>query len=201
MEALKPFCKVSSCLMVGVVLASLFKNLPTSCTADSSYSLKIKKYDCIDTPYKESTLYSCKSIPRRNAPTMVKVSINIPKIYDNVVVKVFLFYKFSTYQPFLISIEGNGCEFIRHPPQMSVEKYVYDIINETLPELLVPCPTGNRTYNLCWYLQERHAPKNIPPGEYKLQFKLVAQPDITLFGMDVYISVRNTGLVPSFVTQ
>uniref|UniRef100_A0A182T6E9 Uncharacterized protein n=1 Tax=Anopheles maculatus TaxID=74869 RepID=A0A182T6E9_9DIPT len=132
---------------------------------------------------------------------MVNLSLNIPKIYENVVVKIMLFYKFSTYQPFMISVEGNGCEFIRHPPQMSVEKYVYDVINETLPELLVPCPTGNRTYNIYWYLRERHTPKNIPSGDYKLQFKLIAHPNITLFGMDVYGAVRNTGLVSSFFPQ
>uniref|UniRef100_A0A182Y1J0 MD-2-related lipid-recognition domain-containing protein n=2 Tax=Anopheles stephensi TaxID=30069 RepID=A0A182Y1J0_ANOST len=185
--------------MIGVVLSTLLRNAPTSSAGASSYSIKIKKYDCIDTPYKESTLYTCKSIPRRNAPTMVNISINIHKIYDDVLVKVMLFYKFSTYQPFMISILGNGCEFIRHPPQVSVEKYVYDIINETLPELLVPCPTGNRIYNLSWYLQDRHAPKNIPPGDYKLQFKLIAQPDITLFGMEAYIAVRTVGVVLPFV--
>ena len=124
------------------ICISLLACLQSYCTTANSYSLRIKKYVCIDTPYKESTVYACKSIPRRNAPTLVNVSVNVPKIYDIVMVKVLLFYKYSTYQPFLITVEGNGCEYIRHPPQFSVEKQVYDIIEETLPELLVPCPTG-----------------------------------------------------------
>ncbi|XP_053668391.1 uncharacterized protein LOC128718800 [Anopheles marshallii] len=197
MEAFEVVHKLTGYFMILLILTSL----PVSCTSGSSYSLKIKKYVCIDTPYKESTLHSCKSIPRRNEPTLVNVSVNVPNIYDNVMVKVVLFYKFSTYQPFLITIEGNGCEFIRHPPQFGMDKHVYDIIEETAPELLVPCPTGNRTYNITWYLQDRHAPKNVPAGEYKLQFKLIARPNVTLFGMDVYISVRNTGIVSSFMAQ
>ncbi|XP_053668390.1 uncharacterized protein LOC128718799 [Anopheles marshallii] len=187
--------------MVGVILMLLLKDTSTSRAGDSSHSLKIIKYVCIDTPYKVSTLHLCKSIPRRNEPTMISVSVHVPNIYDNVMVKILLFYKFSTYQPFLITIDRNGCEFIRYPPQFGMDKHVYDIIEETLPELLVPCPTGNRTYNITWYLQDRHAPKNIPAGEYKLQFKLIARPNLTLFGMDVYISVRNTGIVSSFMAK
>uniref|UniRef100_A0A182M1I8 Uncharacterized protein n=1 Tax=Anopheles culicifacies TaxID=139723 RepID=A0A182M1I8_9DIPT len=112
---------------------------------------------------------------------MISMSLNVPKIYDYVIVKVLLFYKFSTYQPFLFTIEGNACEFIRKPPKFSVEKHVYDVIQETVPVLLTPCPTGNNTYNITWYLQDRHAPKNLPAGDYKLQFKLIVRPNVTLF--------------------
>uniref|UniRef100_A0A4Y0BNP1 Uncharacterized protein n=1 Tax=Anopheles funestus TaxID=62324 RepID=A0A4Y0BNP1_ANOFN len=189
----------------------------------SSFSIKIIKYVCIDTPYKESTLHYCKSIPRRNAPTMISMAIDVPKLYNDIVVKVQLFYKFSTYQPFLITMEGKACEYIRHPPQFGIEKYVYDIMEESVPELLDPCPTGvsnikimiccvcisfltsvsvlqNRTYNVTWYLHDKFAPRNIPAGDYKLQFKLIVQPSITLFGMDVYGAVRNTGIVSAFMT-
>ncbi|XP_052892778.1 uncharacterized protein LOC128300665 [Anopheles moucheti] len=200
MEVFEFLRKLTRYFIIIVILTSLQNNTPISCTSGSSYSVKVKKYVCIDTPYKETTLHSCKSIPRRNEPTIVSVSVNVPKIYDNVMVKVMLFYKFSTYQPFLITIEGNGCEFIRHPPQFGIQKHVYDIFVETAPELLVPCPTGNRTYNITWYLQDRHAPNNIPAGEYKLQFKLIARHNVTLFAMDVYGVVRNTGIVSSFMT-
>ncbi|XP_053668384.1 uncharacterized protein LOC128718794 [Anopheles marshallii] len=197
MEAFKVLHKLTGYFMILLILTSL----PVSCTSGSSYSLKIIKYVCIDTPYKVSTLHLCKSIPRRNEPTMISVSVHVPNIYDNVMVKILLFYKFSTYQPFLITIDRNGCEFIRYPPQFGMDKHVYDIIEETLPELLVPCPTGNRTYNITWYLQDRHAPKNIPAGEYKFQFKLIVHPSNTLFGMDVYFAVRNAGIVSSFMAQ
>uniref|UniRef100_A0A182PKB4 MD-2-related lipid-recognition domain-containing protein n=1 Tax=Anopheles epiroticus TaxID=199890 RepID=A0A182PKB4_9DIPT len=180
------------------LLASLHSG---SGISDPTYTFKVKKYVCIDTPYPVSTLYTCKSILRRNAPTLVNVSINVPKIYSNVIIKILLFYKFSTYQPFMITVEGDGCEFIRNPPQYSTEKYVYDVIQETLPELLVPCPTGNRTYNFLWHLEERHTPKNIPPGDYKLQFKLIAPRNSTIFAMDVYVQVRISGIVSSFMTQ
>ncbi|XP_053668383.1 uncharacterized protein LOC128718792 [Anopheles marshallii] len=193
-------CRPTGYLMISVILSLLLKDTPVSCAGGSSYSIAIKKYVCIDTPYKETTLHSCKSIPRRNAPTMVHLILHVPKLYDNVMVKILLFYKFSTYQPFLFTIEGNGCEFIRHPPQFGIDKHVYDIIEETAPELLVPCPTGNRTYNITWSLQDRHAPKNVPAGEYKLQFKLIARPDVTLFAMDVYGIVRNIGIVSAFMT-
>uniref|UniRef100_A0A182WEZ4 Uncharacterized protein n=1 Tax=Anopheles minimus TaxID=112268 RepID=A0A182WEZ4_9DIPT len=161
----------------------------------------VTKYVCIDMPYKESTLYFCKNIPRRNAPTMISMSMHVPQLYDNVILKISLFYKFSTYQPFLITVNREGCEFIRNPPQFGIEKHVYDIMQETVPELLTPCPSGNRTYTIDWYLQDSHAPKNIPPGDYKLQFKLVEHSNIILFGMDVYFSVRSTGIVSTFMTE
>ncbi|XP_053668392.1 uncharacterized protein LOC128718801 [Anopheles marshallii] len=197
MEAFKVLHKLTGYFMILLILTSL----PVSCTSGSSHSLKIKKYVCIDTPYKETTLHLCKSIPRRNAPTMVHLILHVPKLYDNYKVKVTLFYKFSTYQPFLITIEGNACEFIQHPPQFGFEKHVYDIIEETLPELLDPCPTGNRTYNFTWYLQDRYAPNHIPAGDYKLQYKVVAKTNVTMFGMDVFFAVRNIGIVSTFMTR
>uniref|UniRef100_A0A182WG74 Uncharacterized protein n=1 Tax=Anopheles minimus TaxID=112268 RepID=A0A182WG74_9DIPT len=152
-------------------------------------------------PYKESTLYFCKNIPRRNAPTMISMSINVPQLYDIIIVKISLFYKFSTYQPFLISIKKDACEIIRNPPQFGVEKHVFDIVQQTVPELLTPCPSGNRTYTIDWYLQDSHAPRHIPAGDYKLQFKLIVHSNITIFGMEVYGSVRNTGIVSTFMTE
>uniref|UniRef100_A0A4Y0BQ82 Uncharacterized protein n=1 Tax=Anopheles funestus TaxID=62324 RepID=A0A4Y0BQ82_ANOFN len=114
---------------------------------------------------------------------------------------ILLFYKFSTYQPFLITIEKQGCELIRHPPQFGIQKHVYDIIHESIPEVLLPCPAGNRTYNITWYLKDKYAPRNIPAGDYKLQFKLIVQPNVTLFGMDVYFVVRISGIVSTFMNQ
>uniref|UniRef100_A0A4Y0BK84 Uncharacterized protein n=1 Tax=Anopheles funestus TaxID=62324 RepID=A0A4Y0BK84_ANOFN len=198
-------------------------HIRTSSNGASSYSIKIKKYVCIDTPYKESMLHYCKSIPRRNAPTMISMAIDVPKLYNDIVVKVQLFYKFSTYQPFLVTMEGRACELIRHPPQFGIQKYVYDIVEESVPELLDPCPTGvsnikkiscicisilfpvsllqNRTYNITWCFHDRYAPRNIPAGDYKLQFKLLSESNVIIFAMDVYFSVRNTGIISTFMTQ
>uniref|UniRef100_A0A4Y0BP43 Uncharacterized protein n=1 Tax=Anopheles funestus TaxID=62324 RepID=A0A4Y0BP43_ANOFN len=184
-------CRVRVFFMLSVVFILLLKDIRTSSNGASSYSIKIKKYVCIDTPYKESTLHYCKSIPRRNAPTMISVSMDMPKLYNDIVVKVQLFYKFSTYQPFLVSMETQGCELVLHPPQFGIQKYVYDIIEESVPDILLPCPAGNRTFNITWYLKDKYAPRNIPAGDYKLQFKLIVQPSITLFGMDVYCAVHN----------
>ncbi|XP_053668393.1 uncharacterized protein LOC128718802 [Anopheles marshallii] len=188
-------------LVISIVLTSILNIVSPSNTGTAPYSLKVKKYVCIGTPYKESTLYSCKSILRRNAPTLVQLTLNVPKLYSNVVVKVMMFYKFSTYQPFMITIVGNACEFIRHPPEFGIEKHVYGVIEETAPELLAPCPIGNRIYNITWYLEERHAPKHLPAGEYKIQFQLTIQPNVTLFAMDVYVVVRNVGIVSTFITK
>uniref|UniRef100_A0A4Y0BFN4 MD-2-related lipid-recognition domain-containing protein n=1 Tax=Anopheles funestus TaxID=62324 RepID=A0A4Y0BFN4_ANOFN len=186
-------------LVISVILTFLLNGIPCISNSGSSYSLKVTKYVCIDTPYKESTLHYCKSIPRRNAPTMISVSMDVPNLYNDIVVKVHLFYKFSTYQPFLITTEGKACELIRHPPQWGIQKHVYDIMEDTVPELLVPCPAGNRTYNISWCLQDKYAPRNIPAGEYKLQFKLVAQSTLNIFAMDVYFAVRNTGIISPFM--
>uniref|UniRef100_A0A182WEZ6 MD-2-related lipid-recognition domain-containing protein n=1 Tax=Anopheles minimus TaxID=112268 RepID=A0A182WEZ6_9DIPT len=184
--------RLTKCFIISVALTSVLKDTPTDA---SSYSIKVKKYVCIDTPYEETKLLSCKSIPRRNAPTMVLLTLYVPKLYDHILVKVMLFFKFSTYQPFLITISREACEVIRHPPQFGIERHVYDIIEETLPEIITPCPIGNRTFNVTWYLHDRHAPKNIPAGEFKLQFQALAQPNVTLFALDVYFVVRNGGII------
>uniref|UniRef100_A0A499FUS8 MD-2-related lipid-recognition domain-containing protein n=1 Tax=Anopheles farauti TaxID=69004 RepID=A0A499FUS8_9DIPT len=167
-------------------------------TIQAGYSLKIKKYVCIDAPYKETTLHYCKNLPRRNAPTMVNVSLHVPKLYNFVLAKVKMFYKFSTYQPFVISLEVEGCKIIANPPTGEMEKFIYSILNETVPELLLPCPAGNRTYNIVWYLREKHTLQNSPPGDYKIQFKITSRNAI-LFAIEIYCEVRNTGFIDVFV--
>uniref|UniRef100_A0A182WEZ5 Uncharacterized protein n=1 Tax=Anopheles minimus TaxID=112268 RepID=A0A182WEZ5_9DIPT len=126
------------------------------------------------------------------------MSINVPQLYDIIIVKISLFYKFSTYQPFLITVNREGCEFVRNPPQFGIEKLVYDIMQETVPVLLLPCPAGNRTYTIDWYLQKSH---NIPAGDYKMLFKLLVHSSVTIFGIEVYGSVRSTGIASTFMTQ
>uniref|UniRef100_A0A499FUR2 MD-2-related lipid-recognition domain-containing protein n=1 Tax=Anopheles farauti TaxID=69004 RepID=A0A499FUR2_9DIPT len=158
----------------------------------------MKKYVCIDTPYKETTLFVCKTIPRRNAPTMVNVSVHVPKLYDDILVKIKLFYKFSTYQPFLIALEVDGCKFIANPPKGEIENYVYNIIKETAPILLLPCPAGNRTYNILWHLHDKHTMQSTPPGDYKIQFKITSR-DVTIFAIDMYLEIRHAGIIDGFV--
>uniref|UniRef100_A0A182JKP2 Uncharacterized protein n=1 Tax=Anopheles atroparvus TaxID=41427 RepID=A0A182JKP2_ANOAO len=55
-------------------------------------------------PYKGSNVAYCKTILRRNKPI-------VPEVLKYIWVTVKLYYKFKTYQPFLIDMEQEGCQY------------------------------------------------------------------------------------------
>uniref|UniRef100_A0A182W0R3 MD-2-related lipid-recognition domain-containing protein n=1 Tax=Anopheles minimus TaxID=112268 RepID=A0A182W0R3_9DIPT len=163
------------------------------------YTFKILKYICIGTPYKRSRLNYCKTVLRRNKPTLLNVSVTVPEVLNYIWVEVKVHYKFSTYQPFLIDMEQEACGYIKHRPVIPLTDYIFDTFVKSVPALSAPCPHGNRTYNIVWWLEERLTPRSIPAGEYRLDLKFVAKDNVTIFASETYVMVRRSGIIGSMI--
>uniref|UniRef100_A0A182JZC8 Uncharacterized protein n=1 Tax=Anopheles christyi TaxID=43041 RepID=A0A182JZC8_9DIPT len=157
------------------------------------YSIKITKYVCVGTPYKRTSVSYCKTVVQRNKPAVLNVSVVVPEALNYIWLKVKLLYKFTTYQPFLIDMEQEGCEYIRNRPIIPLADYVYEIMQKTVPDLTTACPHGNKTYNIVWWLEERYTPRSVPAGNYRLDIQFFARDKVLLFAVETYLTVRRAG--------
>ncbi|XP_050090988.1 uncharacterized protein LOC126574686 [Anopheles aquasalis] len=172
---------------------------PHGTNSTKSYNIKITKYLCVNAPYKRSTLHYCKTVLQRNQPAKLNVSISVPETLDYTLVKVKVYYKFKTFQPFLIDVEQEGCEYVRNRPIIPESDFVYNIMKKTAPDISTPCPHGNRTYTMLWWLEERYTPKSIPAGDYRVDVQFIAKDDVLIFALEAYISVRRKGVLGSML--
>uniref|UniRef100_A0A4Y0BEG1 MD-2-related lipid-recognition domain-containing protein n=1 Tax=Anopheles funestus TaxID=62324 RepID=A0A4Y0BEG1_ANOFN len=191
------------CLLNGTAFAKQRNSTDTSAFQSRNetkpYTFKILKYICVGTPYKRSRLNYCKTILRRNKPTLLNVSVTVPEVLNYIWVVVKVHYKFSTYQPFLIDMEEEACGYMKNRPVIPQTDYIFDTFVKSVPALSAPCPHGNRTYNIVWWLEERLTPRSIPAGEYRLDFKFVAKDNVTIFASETYVMVRRSGIIGSMI--
>ncbi|XP_053679964.1 uncharacterized protein LOC128730898 [Anopheles nili] len=178
--------------------------IPKKSTAENGtgikqYSLKITKYLCVGVPYSRSKLHHCKTVLRRNKPAVLNISITVPEVLTYIWLTVKLHYKFQTYQPLLIDLEKEACEYLAKHPFNPIDEYIYNIFAKTLPQVVSPCPHGNRTYTAMWWLQERYTPSSMPAGDYRLDVKFFGWNNITLFYLEVYFSARRKGIIGSMI--
>uniref|UniRef100_A0A182QZL0 Uncharacterized protein n=1 Tax=Anopheles farauti TaxID=69004 RepID=A0A182QZL0_9DIPT len=131
-------------------------------TSVKPYSIRITKYLCVGIPYERTTVNYCKTVLRRNQPTILNVSVNVPEVLNYIWVTVKLYYKFRTFQPFLIDMEQEGCEYIKNRPVIPLTDYIYEIFQKSVPDLSSPCPHGNKTYKIETEFKEEYAPKSVP---------------------------------------
>ncbi|EGK96821.1 AGAP013484-PA [Anopheles gambiae str. PEST] len=183
----------------GQCVANAEVSVARNTTSIKPYSLKITKYLCVGMPYKRTSVPYCKTVLRRNHPAVLNVSVVAPETLNWIWVKVKLFYKFSSYQPFLIDMEQEACEYVKNRPIIPLTDYVYEIMQKTAPELAHPCPHGNTTYNIVWWLEERYTPKSIPAGDYRLDIQFFAHDKVTLFAVETYFTVRRAGVIASML--
>uniref|UniRef100_A0A182NRC0 Uncharacterized protein n=1 Tax=Anopheles dirus TaxID=7168 RepID=A0A182NRC0_9DIPT len=148
------------------------KPIGRNTTNNKPYTIRITKYLCVELPYERTTVSYCKTLLRRNQPTVLNVSVHVPEVLNYILVTVKLYYKFRTFQPLLIDMEQEGCEYMRNRPIIPLTDYIYEIYQKSLPDLAKPCPHGNRTYNIVWWLEEKHTPKSMPAGDYRLDTRL-----------------------------
>ncbi|XP_035776442.1 uncharacterized protein LOC118458258 [Anopheles albimanus] len=194
-----------------------------------AYTIKITKYLCVGTPYQRSTLHYCKTVLQRNRPAKLNVSLSVQETLNYVWVTVKLYYKFKTFQPLLIDMEQEGCEYVRNRPIIPLTDYIYDIFKKTVPDLSTPCPHGvsisyivpsyyqcgnvwisvdelleidsrqNRTYTIVWWFEERYTPKSMPAGDYRVDVQFIAQDNVLLFALEAYFAVRRKGVLGSML--
>ncbi|KFB53970.1 AGAP013484-PA-like protein [Anopheles sinensis] len=163
------------------------------------HSLKVNKYLCVGIPYKRTTVPYCKTILLRNKPAMFNVSVVVPEVLNYILVTMKLYYKYKTYQPFLIDLEQEGCAYMKNRPAIPLADYIYEIFKDAMPELAKPCPHGNRTYFITFLLEDRYSPNSMPAGDYRIDLKFMANDGVILFAVESYFSVRRSGVLPSML--
>uniref|UniRef100_A0A182NRC4 Uncharacterized protein n=1 Tax=Anopheles dirus TaxID=7168 RepID=A0A182NRC4_9DIPT len=154
----------------GIIGSIMFKTCVTEMEYDSSdrknesrsFNLQIKRLLCVDTPYTLTEVIECRSILRRNKPPLLRVEVYVPDVYNFVTIEFKLFYKFRAYLPLLIDGKIEICDYMRGLGRNPINNYAYKILNDIVPNVMVPCPQGNRTYKAVAEFKEEYAPRSIP---------------------------------------
>uniref|UniRef100_A0A182YDZ5 MD-2-related lipid-recognition domain-containing protein n=1 Tax=Anopheles stephensi TaxID=30069 RepID=A0A182YDZ5_ANOST len=163
------------------------------------FQLRLMKILCVDQPYNRSVVHYCKTVLRRNQPTMLNISITIPFVIDFCYITIKIDYKFNEYQPFLFNARAEGCQFLRERPVDPLSLYLYNIFAESLPTLVRPCPHGNRTYDILWTMDERLSPRSVPAGDYRVTAIWEAEEGDTIIHLQIYCAVRRKGIFRSMI--
>ena len=133
-------------LTLGYILVCVmfFSTSEISAEDNSSrpFQLRLVKMLCIEQPYTRAILHHCKTVLRRNQPTLLNLSLTIPEVITKCFVSLKIEYKFNLYQPFLFNAMVEGCQFLRKRPDDPLSTYLYNIFEETLPMVVRPCPHG-----------------------------------------------------------
>uniref|UniRef100_A0A182SCB9 Uncharacterized protein n=1 Tax=Anopheles maculatus TaxID=74869 RepID=A0A182SCB9_9DIPT len=110
--------------------------------SNASYILRITKMECVDAPYKRSHLNYCHMVQFANGTVGLNTSVTIPIVlnYFEVIVKVY--YKYTTYRPFMIDWSIELCQADRIGKYSPSTALVIKIIEESVPEFYYPCPHG-----------------------------------------------------------
>ncbi|XP_050072162.1 uncharacterized protein LOC126560044 [Anopheles maculipalpis] len=168
-----------------------------------SYELYINRVVCADTPYLETELLKCRSVSRRNLMPSIYVTIYVPKVYNYMMVQYTMYYKFQTYQPFLINGEFEVCDTLKdnYPGTLRdpLTTYALRILKQMIPKLVVPCPHGNQTYVVETVFEKEYAPQSIPAGDYRLDLRFAAKSNVTLLHLQGYFSARRKGILSSMI--
>ncbi|EAU77827.1 AGAP012562-PA, partial [Anopheles gambiae str. PEST] len=127
-----------------IVLRTVFlaKLLLVSYNSSRPFQLRLVKMLCIDQPYTRAILHHCKTVLRRNQPTLLNLSLTIPEVITKCFVSLKIEYKFNLYQPFLFDTMIEACQFLRLRPVDPLSTYLYNVFEETLPMVVRPCPHG-----------------------------------------------------------
>uniref|UniRef100_A0A182MDN7 Uncharacterized protein n=1 Tax=Anopheles culicifacies TaxID=139723 RepID=A0A182MDN7_9DIPT len=150
---------------------------------------------CIDTPYKKSHLIVCEMIKFDNSTVGLNISIAIPIVLNYFELTAKLFYKYTSYRPFMIDWTVELCKAVRSTNLNPSTALVMRVIEETMPEFYYPCPHGNRTYTLIWTFHPAHIPSTLPSGDYRLDIYFRDATRTTLFAIQNFGSVRKQGII------
>uniref|UniRef100_A0A182YDZ4 Uncharacterized protein n=1 Tax=Anopheles stephensi TaxID=30069 RepID=A0A182YDZ4_ANOST len=154
---------------------------------------------CLDTPYQRSVLHYCKTIARRNRPTILNLSITIPESFDYVKMRFSTEYKFSTFRPFLFDLEKEACEFLSSKSRDPASEIAFKVVFEKFRSIAKPCPHGNRTYNIEYWVDPQTLPKSVPAGDYRLTTTFTFKDNVTMLKLQTYGTTRRKGIFRSMI--
>ncbi|XP_035895971.1 uncharacterized protein LOC118504957 isoform X1 [Anopheles stephensi] len=162
---------------------------------NTSFVLRITKMECIDAPYKRSQLNYCKMVQFANGTVGLNTSVTIPIVLNYFEVTAKLFYKYTTYRPFMIDWSIELCQAERIGKFNPSTALVMRIIEESVPEFYYPCPHGNRTYATFWMFETNYIPSTLPSGDYRLDIYFRESTRTVIYAIQMYCSMRKQGLI------
>ncbi|XP_053667461.1 uncharacterized protein LOC128717810 [Anopheles marshallii] len=162
---------------------------------NTTYNLRITKMQCVDTPYKRSILHNCTMVHLPNNTVGLNISVEVPIVLSFFQITVKVYYKYTTYRPFMIDWTIELCQALRNRNLNPSTVFVMKVYADSLPEFYYPCPHGNRTYAFFWTLEPSYIPSTLPSGDYRLDVYYQDSTHTTLFAFRIYGSVRKQGLI------
>uniref|UniRef100_A0A182SAQ2 Uncharacterized protein n=1 Tax=Anopheles maculatus TaxID=74869 RepID=A0A182SAQ2_9DIPT len=161
-----------------------------------THSLRITKMHCVDElSYKITTVNHCQMEQHGNGTMGLNISLTAPTVLNYIEVTVKLFYKYTTYRPFMIDWAIELCQTYRSGRFNPSAALVLKVIEESLPQYYYPCPHGNQTYIAVWHFDPKFIPEALPSGNYRLDVDFRDTKNALLLGIQVYGAVRRQGLV------
>ncbi|XP_050071238.1 uncharacterized protein LOC126559164 [Anopheles maculipalpis] len=189
--------KYRNLILVCIVLHSTAQYIkaPNKAQSTTTYSMRITKMHCADVSYKLTKLNHCQMEQFQNGTVGLNVSMSVPKVLNYIEITVKLFYKYTTYRPFMIDWSIELCQTYRVGRFNPSAALVLKVIEATIPQYYYPCPHGNQTYEAVWMFDPKFIPSTMPSGDYRLDIFFRETTNTILFGMQVYGGIRKQGLV------
>ncbi|XP_053667460.1 uncharacterized protein LOC128717809 [Anopheles marshallii] len=160
-----------------------------------THSLRITNIQCVETPYELTYLNYCKMEQLPNNMVALNVSILAPMVLNFIETKIKLFYKYTSYRPFMIDWSIELCQAYRMGRFNPSAILMLKVIEDTAPQYHHPCPHGNRTYIIVWLFNPKFIPETLPSGNYRLDIYLRDTTNKILFAFQMFGAIRKHGLI------
>ncbi|KAL1399269.1 hypothetical protein pipiens_002230 [Culex pipiens pipiens] len=194
MSALQPF--ILLCLLHHTLSGGQFDYVRPIFSPDTvrNYTLRIERNLCVDQPYKYFELLTCTNRLIRNQPSQTHIVGRFRTLQDVVFCRYKVYYRFRTYQPFLIDEWFNYCDAYDNLDGVSsIGLLAIGGLKTTIPDL-PGCPFGGMI-NVTHTINEAQFPPFMPAGQYRMDMKFYNAQNETLFAVQTYLTVRAKGAV------
>uniref|UniRef100_A0A182RQI5 Uncharacterized protein n=2 Tax=Anopheles funestus TaxID=62324 RepID=A0A182RQI5_ANOFN len=183
------------------------------------FTIRVTRLLCINMPYEETVVKECRAILRRNQRSLICVTIDLPKVYNYIMLQFRLYYKFTSFKPLLIDGQVEVCSYLRNPKRDPLNTYMYEVLKKLMPNTVHPCPHGvsvgvvemnlrlqlclhdfqNKTYAERSEFKEEYAPKSVPAGDYRMDLRFASESNVTLQWNQLFFTVRRKGVLGSML--
>uniref|UniRef100_A0A182W2I1 MD-2-related lipid-recognition domain-containing protein n=1 Tax=Anopheles minimus TaxID=112268 RepID=A0A182W2I1_9DIPT len=188
-------CCVSILLFSIALSLAASRSNKKSGNGNTSYTLRVTKLQCIEAPYKLSHLDYCYMVQLPNGTVGLNVSVHVPIVLNYFEITAKVYYKYTTYRPFMIDWNIELCQADRIGKFSPSTALVMKIMRESIPEFYYSCPHGNRTYATVWMFEPDYIPSTLPSGDYRLDVYFRDSTRSILFALQMFCSMRKQGLI------
>ncbi|KFB46049.1 AGAP013113-PA-like protein [Anopheles sinensis] len=155
---------------------------------NATHSLRVTKIQCVDVPYKRTTLNYCRMGTFPNKTVFINASLHVPMPLNYILLSAKLFYKYTAYHPFMVDWNIEVCKAIKYPNRQNlITKIAMKIAEDSVPHMLYNCPHGNRTYSAVWLYPSKFIFTTIPSGDYRLDLRFSDRDEETLLALQTFM--------------